>query len=151
MQYNITEMTEAHIASLAELESVCFSTPWTAEGLAEELSNPQAHFLVALCGETVVGYIGVQEIFDEAYITNVAVFPQYRKNGIASALLQAAVCGAAARDCAFITLEVRESNLPAVTLYRKAGFVPMGVRKNFYRLPDENAVIYTKTLKDTQT
>lgn len=148
MRVEITEMTAAHIPKLAELEKECFSTPWTAEGLAQELCNPQAHFLVAEAQGEAVGYLGVQEIVGEGYITNIAVFPQYRGQGIAAALLQSAAEGAAERDCSFLTLEVRESNAPAIALYKKMGYTDVGQRKNFYRDPTENARIYTKYLKD---
>lgn len=148
MDIIISPMSEQHIPALAEIENICFSTPWTVEGLSEELSNPQAHFLVALDKDTVVGYIGVQEICGEAYITNVAVLPEFRQNGIAKRLLSEAADGAKMRGCAFLTLEVRESNIPAISLYEKMQFSLIGKRKNFYREPTEDARIYTLYFKD---
>jgi len=143
MDFEIVNLNKSHIDGIVKLEQTCFSSPWTREGIEEELSNPQAHFLAAESGE-VLGYIGVQEIAGEAYITNIAVLPQYRRNGIAEALLNAAAGGAKERGCAFITLEVRVSNLPAIALYEKCGFEPAGRRKNFYANPAEDALIYTK-------
>lgn len=150
MNVQIVPMNLSHIPALCELEKICFSSPWTAEGLTEELSNPQAHFLVAEADKTVAGYLGVQEIYGEGYITNIAVFPQYRGQGIAKKLLQKAAEGAEERQCEFLTLEVRESNSPARSLYEKMGYTDVGQRKNFYHDPTEHARIYTKVLKVVQ-
>lgn len=148
MGYTIEPMRPQDIPAIAEIERQCFSTPWTAQGLAQELDNPQAHFLTALENETVAGYIGVQEICGEGYVTNVAVLPQYRRRGIGRALLLAALDGAKLRNCTFLSLEVRVSNLPAIRLYASLGFAAQGRRKNFYRDPPEDAVIYTNYLKE---
>ena len=143
MERTIVPMDGTHVPAVAALEDVCFSTPWSAQGLAEELENPQAHVLTALVGETVAGYIGVQEISGDAYVTNVAVLPEYRRQGIGRALLCAAIDGARRRGCAFLTLEVRPSNADAIRLYVSLGFSLMGRRKGFYRDPAEDALIYT--------
>ena len=143
MNYTIAKMEAEHISEVARLETVCFSSPWSKNSLAEELKNENSHFLVAVA-DKVLGYIGVQEICGEAYITNVAVFGEYRKCGIGRALLNEACEGAKNRGCEFITLEVRESNVPAISLYESEGFEKVGIRKNFYSLPTENGLIYTK-------
>jgi len=141
-------MAAKHIPEIAELERRCFSQPWTVAALTEELSNPQARFLAAVQGG-VIGYIGVQEICGEAYITNVAVAEESRRMGVADALLKSAEDGAAKRGCAFITLEVRAGNHAAISLYKKRGYEQTGVRKRFYSLPDEDAFIMTKSLIGT--
>lgn len=143
MNFTIEKMNMAHIPRIAILEKECFSQPWSENALADELKNENSHFLVAVSDE-VMGYIGVQEICGEAYITNVAVFGNCRNLGIGRALLKAACSGAESRKCEFITLEVRESNLPAIALYESEGFEKAGIRKNFYSSPTENGVIYTK-------
>ena len=143
MEFALKKMSAEHIPQIAQLEKECFSEPWSENALSEELSNENSHFLVAV-SDDVAGYIGVQEICGEAYITNVAVFGKYRKYGIGRVLLKAACDGAKSRSCEFITLEVRESNIPAITLYESEGFEKAGVRKNFYSAPTENGVIYTK-------
>ena len=143
MNFTIEKMNTDHIPRIAILEKECFSQPWSENALADELKNENSHFLVAVCDE-VMGYIGVQEICGEAYITNVAVFDNCRNLGIGRALLKAACNGAENRNCEFITLEVRESNLPAIALYESEGFEKAGIRKNFYSSPTENGVIYTK-------
>ncbi len=143
MKFTLIKMSTEHIGQIASLEKECFSEPWSENALSEELENENSHFLVAV-SDKVMGYIGVQEICGEAYITNVAVFSEYRKLGIGRALLRAACDGAKGRGCEFITLEVRESNAPAISLYESEGFERAGVRKNFYSSPTENGIIYTK-------
>lgn len=143
MNYTVIQMSAEHIADIARLEKECFAEPWSENALAEELSNADSHFLVAECGE-VAGYIGVQEICGEAYITNVAVFEKHRKNGVGRMLLKTAEEGAKSRNCDFITLEVRVSNTPAISLYESEGYERVGLRKNFYASPTEDGAIYTK-------
>ena len=143
MSFTITAMQAEHISAIAKLETECFSEPWSENALAEELLNPDSHFLVAEC-DGLAGYIGVQEICGEAYITNVAVFENHRKKGIGRALIKAAADGAKSRNCEFITLEVRVSNSPAIALYESEGFELLGTRKNFYTSPTEDGAIYTK-------
>lgn len=141
----IVAMTAAHVAALAALESACFSTPWSAASLAEELDNPHAVFRVALddAGD-VCGYVGMHHLGDEGYITNVAVSPAVRRQGVARALLAVLDDYARAGALARITLEVRVSNAPAIALYAGAGYVCDGVRPGFYRHPTEDAAIYSK-------
>lgn len=143
MNFSVAEMKAEHIEAIARLEKECFSSPWSEKALDEELHNKSSHFLVAE-GTEVLGYIGVQEICGEAYITNIAVFEKYRGSGIGRALLKAAADGAKERNCEFITLEVRQSNSAAIALYKSEGFEEAGIRKNFYAAPAEDAVLYTK-------
>ena len=140
-------MKECNIDDIVNIENECFSSPWTKDGIAEELDNPTSHFLVAIADNKAVGYIGVQEILGEAYITNIGVLQGYRRQGIGKSLLTEASDGAEKRDCEFITLEVRESNAPAIGLYEMLGFENVGMRKNFYRNPTENALLYTKNFR----
>lgn len=144
MNYTVTPMAAEHIAAIAQLEKECFAEPWSENALAEELINQDSHFLVALYADEIAGYIGVQEICGEAYITNVAVFANHRKNGVGRLLLKTAQNGARARKCEFITLEVRVSNIPAISLYESEGYEKVGLRKNFYASPVEDGAIYTK-------
>lgn len=147
----IVPMNESHVAQIAEIEQLCFSAPWTEDGIREELGNENSHFLVSACGERVLGYIGVQEICGEAYIANVAVRPEYRRMGIGEKLISAAADGAEERECEFITLEVRKSNAPAIALYTKQDYNIAGERKNFYTNPVENGLIMTKYFKDCES
>ena len=137
-------MTDVYIPQIARLEIECFSSPWSEKSLSEELGNSDSHFICALDGDELIGYIGVQEICSEAYITNIAVFEQYRGRGVGRALLKNACEGAKKRNCEFITLEVRRSNEAAISLYLSEGFEQAGIRKNFYSDPTEDGIIYTK-------
>ncbi len=146
MEFKIINMDISHIPELARLETECFSSPWSENALSQELENQNSHFLVAF-SDRVLGYIGVQEICSEAYITNIAVFNEFRKKGIGRKLLDSAINGAKSRNCEFITLEVRESNKNAIALYESENFEIAGLRKNFYTEPVENGIIYTKYFK----
>lgn len=145
LNVRIVPMNGDHLDEVAELERVCFSTPWSRNMLSEELENDCSAMLVALDGEGhVVGYAGVQVILDEGYITNVAVRPEYRRRGVADKLLRVFLDFAQAHQLAFLTLEVRASNAPAMALYEGLGFRDVGRRKNYYEHPQEDAVIMTK-------
>ena len=144
MNYTIVPMDRGHIGQIAALERQCFSAPWSEEMLAEELYNPQASFLVAQRADgEVLGYAGLHVVLDEGYIANVAVRPDCRQQGIASALLDVFLRFSRANALAFLTLEVRASNDPAIQLYMKHGFAQVGRRKNYYTKPDEDAILMT--------
>ena len=114
--------------------------------LREELGK--GIFLVAERDGQAVGYVGCQTVLDEGYITNVAVSPDARRQGIARTLIEKLTAEARAAGLAFVTLEVRVSNAPAIALYEGAGFGRVGVRKNFYTAPTEDAVLMTLFLKE---
>ena len=144
MNVRIVPMTADHLDEVAELERICFSVPWSRNMLAAELDNLLSAFLVALDDSgKVVGYAGVQVILDEGYITNVAVRPECRRQGIAAKLLQVFLDFARANQLAFLTLEVRASNYDAIALYGSRGFRSVGRRKNYYEHPKEDAIIMT--------
>ena len=143
----IIEMASEHVSSLAQIEKQCFSTPWSENALAEEIENPNARFFVALCGEQVAGYIGAHNIVGEVYITNVAVAPDYRRQGVATQLIERLVEISRAENAEFITLEVRENNTSAQALYEKQSFGVVGKRKAFYENPREDAILMTINLK----
>ena len=141
----IVPMATEHLDAVAELERICFSTPWSRNMLSEELENACAAFLVALDGDDqVIGYAGLQVVMDEGYITNVAVHPDHRQKGIASKLIQVFIDFAEANGLAFLTLEVRPSNTAAIILYGRHGFRSAGRRKNYYEHPREDALIMTR-------
>ena len=146
MSVKIVPMTADHLEELEKLERICFSRPWSRKMLAEELENQCAAFLVAedSVSGRVLGYAGLMVVADEGYITNVAVFPEYRRQGIAAQILQVFVQFAEANRLAFLALEVRPSNAAAIALYQGFGFEEVGRRKNYYDLPKEDALILTK-------
>ena len=146
MNIKIVPMTADHLEELEKLERICFSRPWSLKMLAEELDNECAAFLVAEDAVTgkVVGYAGLLVVADEGYITNVAVFPEYRRQGIAAQIIQVFINFAIGNRLAFLTLEVRPSNTAAIALYQGFGFEEVGRRKNYYDLPKEDALILTR-------
>ena len=145
MHVRIVPMTADHLDEVAELERVCFTTPWSRNMLAEELDNYLSAFLVALDdNDKVAGYAGLQAVLDEGYITNVAVRPDCRRQGIAGKLLQVFLDFAKGNHLAFWSLEVRASNYDAIALYGSRGFRSVGRRKNYYEHPREDAIIMTK-------
>ena len=145
LHVRIVPMTADHLDEVAELERICFSTPWSRNMLAEELDNALSAFLVALDESgKVVGYAGLQVVLVEGYITNVAVRPECRRQGIAGKLLQVFLDFAQGNHLAFLTLEVRASNYDAIALYGSRGFRSVGRRKNYYEHPKEDAIIMTK-------
>ena len=152
MHVRIVPMNADHLDEIAELERICFSTPWSRNMLAEELDNACSAFLVAEddAGK-VAGYAGLQVILDEGYITNVAVRPECRRNGIAVKLLQVFLDFGQANHLAFLTLEVRASNYDAIALYGSRGFRSVGRRKNYYEHPKEDAIIMTKEFTEDGT
>lgn len=141
---SVEPMKSEHISEIAEIESRCFSMPWTEKSLSDELDNENAHFLSAVFDGKVIGYIGIIEICGEADITNVAVLPEYRRCGIGEMLMKEAENGAVERNCESITLEVRVSNKAAISLYNKSGYKQAGIRKGFYEKPKEDALLMTK-------
>lgn len=145
-QVKIVPMAAEHLDRLEQLERMCFSRQWSKKMLAEELDNQCAAFLVAVEPETekAVGYAGLLVVADEGYITNVAVDPSCRRQGVAAQLLQVFDNFAKGNHLAFLTLEVRPSNAAAIALYEGFGFREVGRRRNYYDLPKEDALILTK-------
>ena len=143
---NIVEMNEVHVTQVAELEKRCFPDPWSERSIASELGNQLALWLVAEDNGVVAGYIGSQTVPDESDMMNVAVHPDYRRRGIAEALVNTLCDALKERGSVSLTLEVRASNEPAKALYEKLGFEQVGRRPNYYRNPKEDALILKKML-----
>lgn len=140
----IVKMEPGHVSQVAALEKVCFADPWSEKSVASELSNPLALWLVAVDGDTVAGYVGSQSVLGESDMMNIAVSPDYRRQGIATVLVTALVEELKNAGNSSLTLEVRASNGPAAALYEKLGFLQVGCRKNYYRNPKEDAWILRK-------
>lgn len=139
----IERMTEAHLDAVAVLERECFAHPWSRESLKETLRSGDSLFYIAELDGRVIGYIGMSFVLDEGYIYNVAVEKSSRKKGAGSALIQTLVNYGKKNGFAFLTLEVRESNTAARSLYSSFGFIKVGERKDYYSDPVDNAVLMT--------
>lgn len=133
------------------MEQRCFSVPWTHEQLMAQLSDFMHIFLAAEDENgRAVGYAGLMYVLDEGYISNVAVSPDRRREGIADMLLTELYERAKAKKLSFLTLEVRESNIPAQSLYKKHGYTEVGRRKAYYSRPKEDAVLMTCFLSEEE-
>ena len=137
-------MDNSHVEKIAELEKLCFSDPWSVKSIASELDNKLSLWVVAVDGETLAGYVGSQSVLGWADMMNLAVSPDYRQKGIAQLLVNELIARLQKNEVTCLTLEVRASNTPAINLYNKLGFVPVGRRPNYYHNPKEDALILRK-------
>lgn len=143
---NVRRMNPGDLEKAAELEEICFSDPWTYEMLSESFENTLYRFFVYEQDGQVTGYAGMFKALDEGNIANIAVFPEYRRQGIGEALLAALIDEGRKEGLSRMFLEVRETNYPAVALYKKLGFTEAGYRKDYYHDPEEGAKILTLDL-----
>lgn len=141
-QIKISNATKNDIPAIANIEKLSFSTPWSENAIRESM-NAGTAFYIARKNDVVVGYMGLSKIAGEGYVTNIAVLPQYRQQGIGKTLLDYAIKDSLAK-LEFISLEVRVSNVAAISLYESFGFEKVGLRKCFYTNPSEDALIMTK-------
>ncbi len=144
--YNL--MTDKDINGVFNISNSCFSMPWSMESIKGELNNPLAKYIVARDEDSnsVVAFVGVWIVVGEGSITNIAVHPGYRKQGIGGKLLDFLINLCNDLDCSLINLEVRASNYAAQGLYKKYGFVVDGLRKGYYEDNKEDAILMTKHL-----
>ena len=140
----IRKMTDREVPQVAELEKLCFAMPWSEKSVAGELDNPLALWLVVMEGDRLAGYVGSQTMMDETDMMNLAVAPQFRRQGVGETLVNALVASLKELGSRCLTLEVRDSNGPARALYAKLGFVEVGRRRGYYRDPREDALILRK-------
>ena len=131
---------------IAELENQCFSDPWSERSIASELDNPLSYWLVADDNGVIAGYVGSQSVLDAADMMNLAVSPDYRKQGIGQDLVKGLINHLQNNNVIALLLEVRISNAPAISLYEKLGFVQVGRRPKYYHNPREDALILRKEL-----
>ena len=132
------------LAAIVRIEQACFSVPWSETLVRSGLEKRTDRFYLAVQGKEAAGYMGVNQVLDECYLYNLAVLPEFRRRGIARALLSFACDDAFRRGAAFVSLEVRPSNRTAIGLYEQLGFQKIGERKNFYSSPREDALIMTR-------
>lgn len=134
------------ISDVALMEKICFRSPWSKRMLRGELDNPLAHYhvLQGAAGE-LLAYAGMWVMYDEAHITNIAVLPGYRRRGYGRQMMLLSMRAAMEYDATQMTLEVRESNLPAQQMYRQLDFEVAGRRKGYYTDTKEDALILWNT------
>ena len=132
MSVVVVDAEETAVPGIAAIEQQCFSDPWSEQTVRSQFPGPKHVFLTAMDGETVVGYVGLMYVIDEGYISNVAVTASYRRQHIADQLIAELIRSGKMLDLAFLTLEVRKSNAPAIALYAKHGFQEVGCRKHSY-------------------
>jgi ribosomal-protein-alanine N-acetyltransferase len=141
--FYIRAATPDDVDEMTALDQICFSLPWSRKDFEAEMTeNALANYLVCRRGDRLIAYAGLWAIFSEGHITNVAVHPDFRRKGLGTALIRelTARVGAALGLVNF-TLEVRESNAPAISLYEKMGFRSEGRRRRYYADTGEDAVI----------
>ncbi len=144
MNYTIVPMNTSHIPQVEEIERACFPDPWSKKLLEDLLAEEHTLTLAAVAGDgAVLGYVSLSWVLDEGYINNVAVRPDCRRMGIATALLEALRRQGLEKGLSFLTLEVRESNRGARALYAGLGFAEAGQRRGYYLHPKEDAIIMT--------
>ena len=136
-----------HLDEIAEIESLCFSNPWSKQSFADGMANEKVQkFFTAISDGKIVGYICIFHIFEDGELLNIAVAPDYRKQGIGQILIDKMFDYLKTQEVNRISLEVRESNVSARNLYLKNGFSPVGIRKNYYSEPREDGIIMEKLL-----
>ncbi len=141
----ILPMAMDHLHGVMDVERQSFPAPWSRDAyIFELLHNKVAYYFVAMVDDTVVGYAGVWVLVDEAHVTNIAVLPKWRRQGIGEGLLTKLMTVAKAHGADKMTLEVRKSNWGARRLYEKLGFVALGCRRNYYAETREDAIIMWK-------
>lgn len=137
-------MSQDHVLQIAQLEKMCFSSPWSERSIESELTNPLALWLVAVDNDRVAGYVGSQSVMGEADMMNLAVDPEYRRMGVGNRLVEMLIDALSEEAVHSLTLEVRASNVGAISLYEKMGFQQVGRRPGYYSNPKEDALILRK-------
>ena len=142
----IRGMVYDDVDQVMNIEKVCFSLPWSKDAIASELFNELAYYQCAEKSGKIVGYMGMWKIINECHITNIAVLPEFRNKGIGAMLIEKTIEICKSSEISMMTLEVRVSNEPAIKLYKKFGFIPVGKRLNYYVKPVEDALIMWKKI-----
>ncbi|OQB25702.1 MAG: ribosomal-protein-alanine N-acetyltransferase [Firmicutes bacterium ADurb.Bin182] len=134
-------MEKKDVAKVAQLERLCFSMPWSERAIAGELKNKAARYCVLERDGEIIAYAGMWIVFNEAHITNVAVAPDYRRQGVGFMMMCCMMKLALSLGASEMTLEVRERNFAAQALYAKCRFERAGLRPKYYQDTGEGAII----------
>ena len=149
MNIQISKLTKEDLPGIFEVEKESFPIPWPISSFEEELNNLLATYLVAKQDEKIIAYIGMWFVMDECHIMNIAVLKEYRRQGIASTLINEMFRLCKEHETHYVMLEVRKNNIPAQELYQKFGFTQEVIRKEYYKNPDgthEDAIVMSMEL-----
>lgn len=149
MKFKVLPVTPNHIPEIAEVEKACFAQPWSVQSLTSELAKENAAMFVAVQSDgSIIGWAGLEHICGEGSVTNVAVLLQARRHGVGEALTRALLSESAKLSLDWLMLEVRASNVAAISLYRKLRFESVSIRPHFYDFPREDALLMRHTLNN---
>lgn len=141
-EVDVRPMLDADLDLVVAMEAACFADAWSRESFETEVDDPNIHRpLVAFYRDELIGYLIAWYVFDEAHIANVCIAPDYRRQGLATLLIEAALAEARRRGTRRFDLEVRVSNQQARRLYEKMGFAPLGIRRRYYADNQEDALL----------
>lgn len=140
----ITQMQKEHLSAVMKIERDSFTHPWSEHSFVSELENPKSYAFVAIDNDEVIGFAVLSVVLDEGSLLDIAVDKSHRRKGVAKKLFEAVQKVAEDNKLSFITLEVRVSGTPAISLYKAMGFEQVAIRKNYYSNPIEDAVLMTK-------
>lgn len=143
----IENMDKKHLNGVLKVEESCFTHPWSKESFESELKKSESFKFVALEEDEVIGFAILEAVLDEGNLLDIAVDENHRRKGVARLLFEEMLEKAKENELSFITLEVRSSSTPAIALYEAMGFEKVGVRKNYYNKPTEDALLMTKYFK----
>ena len=138
---NIVRANESHVNGIHKVECECFSQPWSENALLSELANGHSALFAAVCDGEIVGWAGLEAVFGEASVTNIAVLSKMRGQGLGRALTETLIDECRKEGYISLTLEVRVSNFAAISLYESLGFKHLGIRPGFYDYPTEDALM----------
>ena len=144
----ILRIDESMLEGASELEKLCFSSPWSKEALALLTKDTAVGVCAVDKTGRVIAYGGMLTVLDEGEITNIACHPDARRQGLGEAITSALLSFGKERGITRFSLEVRESNIAAISLYEKLGFTVAGKRKDFYAKPREDAFVMIKNIED---
>lgn len=142
--YLLRSLTIEDLPALLRLDTLCYGGHWAEQGYRDELTRSNSVVLGIFDHNSLIGFGILWCVAEEGHIISLAVDLEYRRQGIGQSLVETLLKAALDRQCAWATLEVRESNLPARRLYEKLGFILLGERKHYYHDTNENALIYWK-------
>lgn len=145
MNISFRQMRPEDAEAVERVEIACFAMPWSRKAFWREASQSDAYYLLAEENQTIIGYVGVWLLGTEGHITNVAVRPESRRYGVATAMLQELISLVKKRGITAMTLEARASNVAALSLYAKLGFHSVGQRPHYYQDNGEAAEILWNT------